>query len=230
MSQPTAKQVSHVLSATGRTGNQPSVIEYRSGWIDGKMRINVIAANGNVTEKHVLTVDEARDHYRKHLREGFYAVKETPVPASVKTVVPAKPAKEEFNAADLDHFTGSEIFTPINPVFGRNHLMTDGVRHVAEKCGAYWLPEAILSHQPAAVKKDVRLRDFQVWYLRKNPKNETGAILSCWADSGRGEKAKLVQKIEFTDFPLSAFDANGFRLYACRNEFGGMTIMLPSEY
>ncbi len=65
---------------------------------------------------------------------------------------------------------------------------------MAEAGGAYWLLDAIVSHQ-----HDVRVRSqaFQVWTLRVA--HDRSAVLTC-EDGGHGLIAS--QAIAFTDFPL----------------------------
>lgn len=89
--------------------------------------------------------------------------------------------------------------------FGRGTTYSDGVKYVAEKAGAYWLIDAIMSHQSAKVK--AACDGFQHWKLTKN-KTGSGAKLVC-SDGGKdGNKARAVvtQRIEFTDFPLPGIE------------------------
>jgi hypothetical protein len=77
--------------------------------------------------------------------------------------------------------------------------LTDGTHYLAEEAGAYWLMDAIMSHQPAVLKHpDTRLREIQFWRLVVAP--DHSSVLSCVADSGC--PAAVTQEIEFTDFPL----------------------------
>lgn len=70
---------------------------------------------------------------------------------------------------------------------------TEGVKYMAELCSAYWLIDAIASHQP---NPKVRNEDFQVWTLHVHNRK---ARLVC--EDGNGHKI-AVQIIPFTDFPL----------------------------
>ena len=88
--------------------------------------------------------------------------------------------------------------------------------------------EAIASHTANAVRKDRRLADMQIWFLRKNKTNE-GVNLTCWADTGSGERPKITQQIPYSDF-FKKFDGEEIKLYCCRNEENNWVIMLPSEY
>jgi hypothetical protein len=75
-------------------------------------------------------------------------------------------------------------------------VYTDGVKFVAETAGAYWLIDAILSHQRN--RKAVHAADgFQVWRL-KHHNTDSGADLTM--DDGNGN-VLILQRIEYTDFP-----------------------------
>lgn len=112
----------------------------------------------------------------------------------------------------LAQFHGSETFTRWS--FSRRDVLTEGALFVAKECGAFWLMDAIASHQ-----HKLKNEDFQVWRLRKE--NEK------WVLTGEdGNYREIIeQKIKFSDFPLDEI-----KLFACRNELGGITIMLPGEY
>jgi hypothetical protein len=112
-------------------------------------------------------------------------------------------------------------------------LATDGVAHLAERAGAYWLAEAIASHQ---LRPAVRRRDFQLWRLRRTKGHR--AVLEMGDDIERGTR-KLIhrradgsvqarplvfQRIPFTDFPMDSTT-----LYVARGEDGTRILMLPSE-
>ena len=103
-------------------------------------------------------------------------------------------------------------------------IYTPGVAGLAEEHGAYWLIDAVASYQgPKLARKDPRLADFQIWYLklRPQPGMEHAAVLECWADSGADERPLVSQKIEYTDFPRD------IKLYCERGQM--MTLMLPEE-
>ena len=116
--------------------------------------------------------------------------------------------------AALAHFTGSCEYT--------NHLgllCTDGVQFLAEHAGAYWLLDAIASHQSPAL--DRKTGGFQLWTLVRTA--EGGAVLECRDDSNR--PALVRQEIEYTDFPLEQI-----KLYVTGEGRGGRCLMLPREY
>jgi hypothetical protein len=111
--------------------------------------------------------------------------------------------------AELARFTGSAILY--------YHWMglhyTEGVRHLAERCAAYWLIELLGCFLPD-VRRDRKCRDFCVWRLRVRPGCE--ADLTC--DDGDGRVIVRLH-LSFTDFPLPEAT-----LYL---EYG--TLMLPRE-
>ena len=72
--------------------------------------------------------------------------------------------------------------------------LTDGCNYVRNEAQAYWLFDAILSHQ---ITNMISKHEFQVWRL-KQQKNKTWK-LSC-EDGNR--KVLIVQDIEYSDFPI----------------------------
>ena len=104
-----------------------------------------------------------------------------------------------LKAEDLAQFYGTEEYTRWSPLF-RNVVLTDGAKYVAENGGgqgAYWLMDAIASHQPTILKNPA-CRDFQLWTLKVNA--DRSAVLTGAPDSD--VKPTIVQKIEYTDFDL----------------------------
>jgi len=104
-------------------------------------------------------------------------------------------------------------------LFSRFIFHTDGVEYMANACGAYWLLDAIISHQ---TKARVRVEPFQVWKLKvKSGK----ASLTCGDGNGR-ELAR--QSIPYTDFPLAEIT-----LYLENGSLDGVhtvkVLMLPGE-
>lgn len=115
---------------------------------------------------------------------------------------------------ELAHFTGSYSLHRFSRLFSQ-HVMTDGVKYLADNAGAYWLVEAIASHHHKC-----RGESFQVWELHKT---KTGsAMLTC---TGWGDVKIATQRIPFTDFPLDEI-----KLYCAQETHGCWVIMLPSEY
>ncbi len=125
--------------------------------------------------------------------------------------------KKQLDSATLAQFIGSENFYKFSRLF--RALLTDGAHYVATEAGAFWLMDVIGSYQ-----NGLRREDFQVWKLIPN-KTTDGAKVVC----ENGNKVEILsQRIPFTDFPF--IDGKEFVLWAVRNETGGVTIMLPSEY
>jgi hypothetical protein len=111
-----------------------------------------------------------------------------------------------------------------NPLFP-SFTYTDGVKGVAEAAGAYWLVDAILSHQ---MDPKVRREPFQVWTLEHHYPAERHLhpigdqwLLTCTdGDKGHGARVLVIQKIEFSDFPLDEF----------RMWVEGNVLLLPEEH
>jgi hypothetical protein len=120
---------------------------------------------------------------------------------------------------ELAHFTGTESYTNLRyPWLRKRFLLTDGVQYLAEKAQAYWLMDAIASHQ---TNPKVAAEDFQSWKLEVNEKH--AAVLTC---TDGNEKQLVRQEIPYTTFPL-----NSITLYATLDEsLGGLVVMLTSEY
>ena len=113
---------------------------------------------------------------------------------------------------ELSNFTGTEGYH--RNLFGL--LFTDGVAHVAKELGAFWLIDAVASHQRKA-RQNPRLKDFQLWKLKVT---DGTATLTCKEDSGQGQRPKILQKISYTDFPEP-----GIEFYVINN-----VMLLKSEY
>ena len=122
-------------------------------------------------------------------------------------------------ATELAHFTGTESYTNLRyPWLRTKFLLTDGTKYLAEQAKAFWLMDAIASHQ---TNQKVAAEPFQVWELTVSPAQQ--AILTCTD----GNKTELVrQEIPATDFPLEKIT-----LYAEQSDYlGGLVVMLTSEY
>jgi len=119
-------------------------------------------------------------------------------------------SSKTLRASDLLTFTGSENWYrhPLWPSI----TYTDGAHYVAEAGGAYWLLDAIVSHQHDA---RVRAEAFQVWTLKVAA--DRSAELYCLD----GDNCEITrQAITYTDFPLSEVT-----LWLTDD-----VIFLPSEY
>ena len=115
-----------------------------------------------------------------------------------------------LSKADLRQFTGTDQW--YRHGLARNVLYTDGVQHVAEAGGAYWLVDEIALAQSISA---VTAEEFQTWRLKVN--TDHTATLAC--DDGNG-RIVFSKEIEYTDFPLDEIS-----FYLTNN-----VMMLPSEY
>lgn len=127
--------------------------------------------------------------------------------------------------SELAQFMGTESYYRWSPLFPRM-LLTDGVKFVAENGGAggaYWLADAIASHQPKALR-DERLREMQFWKLKVTEKDgRRSAVLTCRADND--VPPAITQRIEYTDFDLPEID-----VWVGPVDEKHYVLMLPSEY
>jgi hypothetical protein len=112
--------------------------------------------------------------------------------------------------SDLRQFTGTETW--YRHPLARKVLYTDGVQHVAEQGGAYWLLDSLAFAQAIPA---VAAESFQFWILTVKP--DHAATLVC--EDGNG-KIVHTQEITFTDFPLPVI-----KFYVTDS-----VILLPSEY
>lgn len=92
---------------------------------------------------------------------------------------------------ELSGFIGTEGYHKCTMV--PNYVCTDGVIHMAEKMGAFWLLDAIASYQ--------RKEEMQFWKLTVKG---TKAELIMQEDSDKPILIK--QNFSFTDFPEGEFD------------------------
>ena len=116
-----------------------------------------------------------------------------------------------MTSTDLTQFTGTENWYR-HPIV-RKMLYTDGIRHMMNKAGAYWLVDQIAFQQ---YHPRVKTQEFQVWILAVNLEASTAA-LRCEDGNGRVLCSK---QIAYTDFPLAEI-----KMYVSEN-----VILLPSEY
>lgn len=104
----------------------------------------------------------------------------------------------------LNQFTGTEQYYR----HWLGFLYTDGVNHVAEEGEAYWLLDAIFSHN--------RNEKFQIWELKVAGDGQ--AVLTMKEDSNK--PFLVTQRFKYTDFPLQEIT-----FYFINN-----VLLLPSEY
>lgn len=93
----------------------------------------------------------------------------------------------------LAQFTGSQQWFRHGLL--RSHRYTEGVQYLAEAAGAYWLIDAVFSHQltPAVAREE-----FQAWTLQRND-DDTWTLSA----TDGNDRFIAVQQIEHSDFPLS---------------------------
>lgn len=115
-----------------------------------------------------------------------------------------------LKSEDLAQFYGSESFYR-NPLF-KGFVYTEGVRHVAEAGGAYWLIDFILAHQFHSLFKT---QSYQTWTLTVH---EDSSNLIEVTDGNDNQLDQFT--IDYTDFPLPEIT-----LWLVDK-----TLMLPSEY
>lgn len=117
---------------------------------------------------------------------------------------------------DLSQFTGTANWFRYRLLPG--FLYTDGVQYVAETAGAYWLIDAIFSHQ---IDAKARKEEFQVWTLKRAPEGTSATLtMTDGGKSGRKPKPIIVQEIEYTDFPEPEITM----------WLEGKVLLLPSEH
>lgn len=87
-------------------------------------------------------------------------------------------------------------------------VYTDGIEFLAETCGAYWLIDAVASHQPAIAKRHPYEAGFQVWRLVRVWKRDDAWRLEAWSDTPDESTLLARQEIPYSDFPpgLSGFE------------------------
>jgi hypothetical protein len=154
-------------------------------------------------------------------------------------VIPIPPTQEESVVMEAARqVLAAEIEVQLHQCSGteayHRHLFnrlkyTDGVMLMAERCGAFWLIDAIASYQGGANLKNIHKvcggpDGHQFWILtvdRSGP--SPSAVLTCSRDinrSGTPNEVVVRQVIEYTDFPLDRivlYVANG-------------VLYLPSEH
>jgi membrane-anchored glycerophosphoryl diester phosphodiesterase (GDPDase) len=118
--------------------------------------------------------------------------------------------KDELRAG-LSEFYGSDT---LYRHFLNQCTFTEGVKFLSDNAKSYWMIDAIFSYLP-----ETKLEYFQTWIFRK-----IGDSIGALYMSDGNDKEILIQKFDFTDFPLDEV-----KFFLVHNEFG-FTLMLPSEY
>lgn len=120
--------------------------------------------------------------------------------------------------AELDQFTGTMQWHKINPHYPV--LATDGIKYMADKCGAWWLLDEVWLqlHAQKAFQKD------HMWVVEFTCRDNRGMIK---IHNGQEGKARINLKdipIHFTDFPLDSIK------FWAHQQGKGCIFLLPSEY
>jgi hypothetical protein len=117
----------------------------------------------------------------------------------------------------LGRFCGSETLTlhGLDP----RVRMTEGVMFLAQQAKAYWLIDAIVSHQTT---NRARSNGFQVWKFRRLPDGYCDLRMT----DGNSDDPIITQVITYSDFPLDHIEIWMIR----SGNGGGFTMLLPSEY
>lgn len=104
----------------------------------------------------------------------------------------------------------------------RGVMFTNGIKYLADVCGAHWLVDAVASHQNGIYRRYPAECGFQVWRLEYNPTDARPStwVLEAWSDTpGALESVRMVrQVIGYSDFPA---ELDGYEFY-CE---GGVVLM-----
>lgn len=110
---------------------------------------------------------------------------------------------------ELAYFTGSEKFYKAYPKV----ILTDGIKFLADRAGAYWLIDLVFAYQS---DRKVKQEPFQVYELSVDLKTKKAKMVC----TDGNENILRTQNIPFTDFPLESI-----KMY-----YTNETLLLPSEY
>lgn len=111
-----------------------------------------------------------------------------------------------FDVSELDQFTGTDGY---HEYIG-GLVLTDGIKYMATKCGAFWLLDIVASYQ-----HKLKNENFQLWKIEVA---DGKGVVTCRADSNTPNLVR--QRIPYTDFPCAAFE------FYCIDG----VILLKSEY
>lgn len=94
-----------------------------------------------------------------------------------------------------------------------NGVYSDGMKYIAEQCGAYWLMDLVLSHRPKLAKK-LSLQNFPVRVTLESWKTEAkpdGAKCLVNYHNSNGEPLQFtLQTVPSTNFPFERFKDEKF--------------------
>ena len=130
---------------------------------------------------------------------------------------------------DLSHFYGT-VNWHVTTLLRRRLLATDGMKYIADECGAYWIHDLVASYQIGRSKAPQRCNGFQCWRLRSDGKG--GAYAECFTDEPFDKATRVVQQhIEYCSFPFDRLGSDTFDFWAeggC-TEADPLVVMLKSE-
>ena len=121
-----------------------------------------------------------------------------------------KPIHSVFDSAQLTLFTGTDRYYRLS----RLCVITDGVKHMADVAGAYWLVDAAASYLLELGTAD--------WFVLVRLVACDGAAVLTLEDGNGGVRAQ--QMIPHTDFPIAQ------QLIYAVWDGANWVLMLPSEY
>ena len=147
-------------------------------WLTGK--VTGLQLNSNNTYNYTVLLEYPEKYSKKYREDELLTIKEH---------------KREQILYGLGYFTDSQVL--FKHWFGFRY--TQGVKYIADEAGAYWLIDAICSHQnKTLLNKYPNLKEFQIWRLEVELENNSG-LLICEEDT---DQPVLSQEIPYTDFPL----------------------------
>lgn len=145
-------------------------------WLTGK--VNDVQLDSNNTWNYAVVLEYPEGRCEEYKEDELLTIKEH---------------KREQVLYGLELFTGSQVL--FKHWFGFRY--TQGVKYIADEAGAYWLIDAICSHQKKTLlNKCPNLKEFQIWRLEVK---DNSGLLICEEDT---DQPVLSQKIPYTDFPL----------------------------
>ena len=133
-------------------------------------------------------------------------------------MIPNQPNSPEAAAlrAALVYHSGSESLHRVNRLTP-NFFVTDGVKDMAQRAGAYWFCDLVASHAPAIIARD----EFSSLTLEVSDQRTAQFTAT---DGNDPPKVYAKQLIPYTDFPCGTWK------FYLSNDGSRTVLMLPSEY
>ena len=131
----------------------------------------------------------------------------------------AKPVKRYLNDEFLD-FRGSENYHKHSDLFSK-FFLTDGVKHITDKCGMHWFLDTVLSYQGI---REVKAIKFQIWTLERIILGEKAGQ---WKVVLYNDNLPVIKQIFSTISLVDGYEEkfDVFKIYLADN-----ILFLPSEY